>query len=143
MDVVEALARFRHAPDLDVVRLAVAEDVADLLPRDQRGRGAADVTRLEPVLLRLLQVDLDRDLWHLRELLDVLLVQAVDAEQQLLDLGRLLPEHVEVVAVDADDDRLAGARQHLPDALLQVGLHVAPDARVAVDDLLDLASVSS
>ena len=78
------------------------------------------------------------DLGHLGELLGVLLGQAVHAEQELLDLGRLLPQDVQVVAVDADDDGLAGAGQDLPDALLQVGLHVAPEARVAVDHLLDL-----
>ena len=64
-------------------------------------------------------------------------VEAVHAEHDLLDLGRLLPQHVEVLTVDADDDGLAGAGQHLPDALLQVGLHVTADPRIAVDHLLD------
>jgi hypothetical protein len=81
-DVVEALAGLGDAPDLDVVRLAGAEDVGHLLPRDQRRRGAAHVTRFQPVPLRRRQVDLDRDLGHLGELLGVLLGQAVDAEQR-------------------------------------------------------------
>ena len=46
-DVVDAVARLGHAPDLDVVGLAVAEDVADLLAGHERGRGAADVARLD------------------------------------------------------------------------------------------------
>ena len=55
------------------------EDVADLLARDQRGRRAADVARLEPVPLRRGEVDLDLDLGHVDlQLLDVQVDDAVD-----------------------------------------------------------------
>ena len=46
---VDAVARGRDAPDVDVVGLAAVEDVADLLAREQRRRLAADVARLEAV----------------------------------------------------------------------------------------------
>ena len=49
LDAGHVPPRLRRAPDLDVVRLAVPEDVADLLPRDQGGRRAADVAGLEAV----------------------------------------------------------------------------------------------
>ena len=55
----------------------------------------------------------------------------------------LLAQDVEILAVDADDDRVARPGQHLPDPLLEVGLHVAVEPGIAVDHLLDAASVSS
>ena len=54
------------------------------------------------------------------------------------DLCGLLAQDVEVGPEDADHDRRARAGEHLLDALLQVGEQVAVEARVAVDDLLDL-----
>ena len=58
-DVVEAVARLGRAPDLHVVGLAVAEDVADLLAGEQGRRRAPDVARLEAVPLGRGEVDLD------------------------------------------------------------------------------------
>ena len=46
--------------------------------------------------------------------------------ESLLDLLGQLLEDAQVGSVDADDDRVARARQHLADALLEVGLDVAP-----------------
>jgi hypothetical protein len=62
---------------------------------------------------------------------------AGDLLERLLDLFRLLPQDRQVGAEDAHDDRIRGARQHLPDPLFQVRLDVAPDPRIPVDDLLD------
>ena len=50
----------------------------------------------------------------------------------------LLAQYLQVVAVDADDDGLLGAGQHLLDALVQVGLDVAVKAGIAVDDVLEV-----
>ena len=105
-----------------------AEDVADLLAREQRGRGPADVARLEPVALRRGEVDLDLDLRNVVLELDVQVDEAVD-------LGDDVPaprppccrRTSRSVAEDAHDDRLARARQHLVDPLVQVGLDVAEE----------------
>ena len=45
------------------------------------------------------------------------------------DLLRLRAQHVQVRPVEPHDDRRAGAGQHLLDALVQVGQHVAVEAR--------------
>ena len=78
MDVGQALTGLGLAPDDDVVGLAIPVDVAYLFAGHQRGRRAADVTRLEAVLLGRGQVDLDFDLRHIDQELDVLLDDAVD-----------------------------------------------------------------
>ena len=68
----------------------------------------------------------------------MLLDDALDAADGLLYLLGRLADLLEVVALDADDERRAASRQHLPDPLLQVRLHVPVDPRVALDDLLHL-----
>ena len=113
------------------------EDVADLLAREQDRRGPPDVARLDPVGLRLGQVDLDLDLRDLDLELGVQVDQPRDAAERLLDLRRLGPQDRQVGTEDAHDDGVAGARQDLADPLLQVGLDVAPQPRVAVHDFLD------
>src|SRR5205809_6917926 len=50
-DGLEAVPGLGRAPDLDVVGLAVPEDVPDLLAGDQGRRRTADVARLQTVLL--------------------------------------------------------------------------------------------
>ena len=134
----EAVAGLGRAPDLHVVGLAVPEDVADLLAGDERGGRAADVARLEPVALGRLEVDRDLDLGHVVLELDVLLDDAVDAAHQVLDVvrgGRAASSRSSPKIFTTM--RLARAGEHLADPLLQVGLHVAAKARVAVDHLLD------
>ena len=61
-DVTDAVARFGRAPDLHVVGLAGAEDVADFFTRHDRPRGSPHVTRLDPVGPRLGEIDVDFDL---------------------------------------------------------------------------------
>ena len=84
LDVVDAVAGRGRAPDLHVVGLAVAEDVADLLTGHDRRRGPPDVARLDAVALGLGQVDVDLDLGHVDLELHVLLDDAVDVEQHRL-----------------------------------------------------------
>ena len=100
--------------------------------------GPPDVTGLDPVALGRREVDLHLELGDVLDELDVLLDHAVDVGEDRLDLIGLGPQHVEVRAEDADHDGVARAGQHLADAFLEVGLHVPLEARVAVDDLLDL-----
>ncbi len=121
------------APHVDVVGLAVAEDVADLLALDLGRGGAAHVTGLEPDGLRLVQVDAHLHLGDLGLRLRLQARRALDGGERVVDLLRLGPQDGGVGAVDADDDRVAGAGEDLPDPLLQVGLGVPDDARVSVD----------
>ncbi len=136
LDARQARARLGRAPDVDVVRPAAAEDVADLFARDPGAGGAANVAGLHAVALRLGEIDLDLDLRDIRVQLHLRFDETVDALHQPLHLGCLLGEDVEVVAEHADDDCIARAGEHLPDPLLQVGLDVALDPRVTGDDLL-------
>ena len=57
--------------------------------------------------------------------------------EALLDVVGQILERRQIRPVDADDDRVARAGEHLADALLEVGLDVAPQTGIAVDDLLD------
>ena len=58
---------------------------------------------------------------------------AVDLADLLRDLLGLVAQVLEVGAEDAHDDRLARPGENLLDALAQVGLHVAVEARVPLD----------
>ena len=78
LDIRDAAATLRDAPDDDVVRLAGVEDVADLLAGDIGGGDAPDVAGLHAVLLRLGQVDLDLDLRDVDQLLGVQVDDARD-----------------------------------------------------------------
>jgi hypothetical protein len=136
-DVGQAGADLGLAPHLDVVGLAVPEDVADLFAGHQGGRRPAHIARLDPVDLGLSQVDPDIDLGDVLVELHELLDGAVDAGDGLPHLLRLLLEDVQVGAADADRDGLAGPGQDLADTFLQVGLYVPPESGIAVDHLLD------
>jgi hypothetical protein len=56
-----------------------------------------------------------------------------DVARGRADVARRAPERAEVGAEEAHHDGAAGAREHLLHALLEVGLHVAVEAGVAVD----------
>ena len=84
------------------------------------------------------QVDLDIHLGDVLLEVDVVLDDAVDPGDGLADLLGLVPQDLEVGAADADDDGLAAAGQDLADALLEIGLDVATEPRVALDHLVDL-----
>ena len=51
-------------------------------------------------------------------------------------------QNVEIRAEDADDDRLASPGQDLANALLQIGLHIAVEAGIALHHFLDLGIAS-
>ena len=92
---------------MDVVGLPVPEDVTDLLAREHGRSRPSHIPRLQPVPLRLLEVDLDLDLGDVGLELDVLIHHAVDRSEDLADLIRLRPDHLEIVAEDAHHDRVA------------------------------------
>ena len=56
------------------------------------------------------------------------MMPATDVESLLDVVGQIL-EDAQIRSVDADDDGVARAREHLADALLEVGLDVAPQTR--------------
>ena len=143
LDGREVASRLRSAPDANVEDPTGVVRVRDLLARDHRRRGPTHVARLQSIPVRRLEVDLDVDLRNLDEQLDVEVDDALDPGHRLLELMRLLAQHVEVWPEDADDDRVARPGQHFTDALLQIRLHVATQARIALDHLLDGSSVAS
>ena len=59
-------------------------------------------------------------------LLGVQVDDARDRLESLLDVIGNILEGAQVRPVDPDDDGVARAREHFPDALLEVGLDVAP-----------------
>ena len=102
-----------RGPQLHVVGLAGLEEVAGLLARHQPGGRPPDVARLEAVPPGRLEVDLHPDLGDVVLEVHVVLADAGDLLQDGVDLLRLLPEHVQVLAEDADRDGIAGAGQDL------------------------------
>ena len=127
----------------DVVGLAAAEDVADLLAAIMRRRGAAHVARFQAVALRLREVDLDLICGESTGVRRRVARRPSTCEMPSCTSSALPVEHVQVLAEDADDDRLARPREHLFDPLVEVGLHVVERPGIPVDDLLDLATVCS
>ena len=122
------------APDLHVVGRAAAEDVADLLAGQHGGRRAPDVAGFEPVPLRRVEVDRDLDLRDVQQPLGLDVDGPLDARHGVLDLVRLRAQHLQVRSVDAHHDGVARPGQDLLDPLLEVGLHVALQPGIAVDD---------
>ena len=84
--------------------------------------------------------ELDRDLRLCNAFLelDERVAHALDVRDGRPHVVGLPVEGREVVAEDADDDRIARPREHLVDPLVEVGLHVVERPGVPVDDLLDL-----
>ena len=93
LDLGHAVAGLRGAPDHNVVGLAVAEDVADLLAGDQGGGRSPDVAGFEAVPRRLGEVDLHLQLRDVGRDVDVLVLDTLDAGQDLVDLLGLGAEH--------------------------------------------------
>ena len=137
LHVRHAVAGRRDGGHVHVVGPPAGEDVADLLARDQ-GRGLApDVPGGEAVATRGSQVGLHLDVRQVRLQRGVRVHHAVHGADPLLDLGRLLAQRREVGAEDPHDDGLAGAGEHLLDALAQVGLHVAVETGIALRRRVD------
>ena len=135
----DVVADLLHAPDEDVEDLLVAVDLADLGPLDQRGHRAADVAGGQPYPRGGLGADPDVELRHQDLLLDLEVGHPVDLTHHLRDLLRLVAQDAEVGAEDPHHHRRPRAGEHLLDPLLQVGQHVAGQAGIAVDRLLDRA----
>ena len=119
--LVQAVARLGHADHHHLEDLLFFEEVADLDARQQGGGRAADVARLEPVLLGRGQVDLDLDLRLLDLEVDAGVDDAVGLRHDLPNLLRLVAEDLQVLAVDAHDDGVARSRQYFPDPLIGIG----------------------
>ena len=56
--------------------------------------------------------------------------------ERILDFVGLGLQHIQVLAVDTDDDWLRRASQNLLHPLAEIGLHVAIEARIVVSNLL-------
>ena len=136
LDVGQVLPRLGNAPDMDVVGLAAIEDVADLLALDQSGGRSAHATGADAVPLCCSEIHLDLDLRDALQLLGMQVDDPVDVVERRLDFRGLGDKDVQLWPEDADHDLVARASEDLPDPLLQVGLHVATQPRIAVDDLL-------
>ncbi len=100
-----------RAPDVDVVRPAASEDVADLLAGHQGGRGPPDISRFEPVALGGSEVDPDLDLRDVFLEAHVLLGDPRDVGEQVPDLMRPAPELLQILAEDPHDDGLRWIRR--------------------------------
>ena len=139
------VARLRGAPDDDVVGLAAAEDVADLLAGHQGRGGPADVAGLEPVPAR--PCARSTSTWICGTSVEMSTcgsLDAVDAGQDARGSpAALLAQDRQVLAVDPDDDRLLAAGEHLLDALVEVGLDLAEEPGVRWPTSLDRARASA
>src|SRR6195256_5958474 len=121
-DRVNAVAGFQRGPHLHVIGASADEDVADLGSGHQRRRGTPDITRLETVALRLVQLHRHLNVRHFDHQLLVQIDEVRNARERRANLLRLVPENIEIRAEDAYDDRLARSGQDLANALLQIGL---------------------
>src|SRR6185312_2093271 len=95
------------------------------------------IAGLQSVLRRPGQVNLNLDLGLIERDIDVIVDDALDSGELVLQLEALTPQDGQVLAVQADDYRLFRSGENLFDALVEIGEHVAVDARVAVDDALN------
>ena len=136
-DAVQALSELRHAPDDHVEDLLILEQAADQDARQERCGSAPDVPRLDAVLLGLGKVHLDVE----RRLLDLSFEagvgDAADAGNRLLDGFRGASQHVQVLAVDTDDQVGVCAGRNLADPLGGIGQDRPTKSRIAVHDALD------
>src|SRR5215207_10033578 len=123
---------------MDVVRPAARENVTDLLAGYQCGCLPTDLSRSQPdrsgfgqigFNLYMRQVGLQRGM-RVLDPRDV-------ADPLLAGLGLLLQLR-EVGPVDAHHDGLASTGQHFLDALPEIGLHVAIQPWVGLDDAMNL-----
>ncbi len=112
-------------------------NVAHLEARHHLVRRPQHVARLDPVAFGGGEVHLDLHMWDHGLELNVQIDHALDALHRLLHLLRRRAEDVQLWPIEAHDDRFSTAREHLSDAFLQIGLHIAVDARVAVHHLLN------
>ena len=83
------------------------------LPVDDPGRHPADITGFQAILLGLRQVHFDLNLWDVDQQLRMQLGEAFDSGKFLLNLRRLGAQNLHVLAIDANDNRMAGACQNL------------------------------
>ena len=149
-----AVARGRHALHDDLEDLLLLEDASDLDPLHQGGRGAAHVARLDAEALRSVEVGLDLDGRLSHRQLEARVCDTVDLGHDPVQLACLAPEGGQVLAVDADDERVVGAGEHVevvardplvglaqrtdvPDPLRRIADDFAIDAARAVDHIVD------
>src|SRR5207247_7005188 len=112
-DVGDAVSVPGDAPDVDVEGPAASEDVPDLLAGDQGGRGAPDVSRLDPEPPGGSEVDPDLNLGHVFLEAHVFLGDPRDVGEQVPDLVRPTPELLQILAEDPHDDGLRRSREDL------------------------------
>ena len=95
-----------HPGDDHLEHLLLLEQAAHLDAGHQGGGGATDLARRQAVPLGHAQVHLDLELGLLRDLTDGRAVDSVQLAQRSPHLGRLVDEHLGLLAVDAGHDLL-------------------------------------
>ena len=101
-DAREIAPRLRRAPDHDVEHALLLEEAAHERSGEERGGGAPDVSWLQPVLVCLVEIDLDLDR-RLRGLpCDTCAGDAVDPGDRRRELGGTALEDRQFLTVDPD-----------------------------------------
>src|SRR5207245_10073651 len=111
--------------------------VAGVSARTEWRSRAAYIARFKSIALGRGEVHLNLHVWHVNLDLRVHINGTVDLREGPLHLLGLASQNVQIGAEDADYDIIAGSYQHLIDSLVEVGLHIVVEPRIAVDHLLD------
>src|SRR5215211_1287025 len=122
-------------PHHDVEDLLLLEEASDLDPCHQRGRGATNLARLDPVPLGRGEIDLHLQSRLLGGRLYARVADSLSVREDLAYLPRLRSEHLQVLAVHAHDQVFVCPRQHLFDSLLREGQYVESETGIAFDRL--------
>ena len=133
LHIADAVARRRDGRDMHVVRPAAGENVADFLAGDQGRCLPTDVPGVSPNSRAFARSGSTSMCGRSVCSEGMSVFNPRDVADALLDVLGLLLQRREVWTVDAHHDGLAGTGQHLLDALPEVGLHVAVEARVVLD----------
>ncbi len=137
LNVRQAVTRFRDAPHIHIIGLAVEEDIANLFALQQEGCRTADIARFQAILLGLCQIHLNL---YLRCLHVELFLQVRDAGDTLHRGEHFLCftlQGMQILTVNADHHGIARACEDFADPFLQVRLHITYQARIAIHQLLD------
>ena len=133
---VQIAAHLGRTPDDDVEEPLILVELADLRALHERRRRPPDLSRVRPNAAarsgskRTSIFGTTTCAWTVRSATPLTLATAARTA---------CPVHAELVelgAVDANDDRRAGAGQHLLDSFAKIGQEVAVQPGIAVDDRL-------
>ena len=123
---------------MDVVRPAACEDVTDLFAGYQGRCLPTDLSRSQPDRSSFGQIGFNLDMRQVGLQRGMRVLNPRDVADPLLDGLGLLLQLREVGPVNAHHDGLAATGQHFLDALPEIGLHVAIEPWVGLDDAMHL-----